>query len=38
LIWILSLFGIIAIAGLPSILVIAIIVGVLLYVLGGGGK
>jgi hypothetical protein len=38
LIWVLSLLGIIAIAGLPSILVIAIIVGVLLYVLGGGGR
>lgn len=36
LIWILSLLGIIAVAGLSSILVIAIIVGVLLYVLGGG--
>jgi hypothetical protein len=38
LIWILSLFGIIAIAGLSSILVIAIVVGVLLYVLSGGGR
>lgn len=38
LIWVLSLLGIIAIAGLPSILVIAIIVGVLLYVLSGGGR
>ena len=38
LIWVLSILGIIAVAGLPSILVIAIIVGVLLYVLGGGGR
>lgn len=38
LIWILSLLGIIAVAGLPSILVIAIIVGVLLYILSGGGS
>ena len=38
LIWILSLLGVIAVSGLSSILVIAIIVGVLLYVLGGGGR
>ena len=38
LIWVLSLLGVIAIAGLSSILVIAIIVGVLLYVLSGGGR
>lgn len=38
LIWILSILGIIAVAGLSSILVIAIIVGVLLYVLSGGGR
>lgn len=38
LVWILSLLGIIAVAGLSSILVIAIIVGVLLYVLSGGGR
>jgi hypothetical protein len=38
LIWILSLLGVIAVAGLSSILVIAIIVGVLLYVLSGGGN
>jgi len=36
LIWLLSSLGIIAIAGLSNILVIAIIVGVLLYVLSGG--
>jgi hypothetical protein len=36
LIWLLSSLGIIAIAGLSNILVIAIIVGVLLYILGGG--
>jgi hypothetical protein len=38
LIWVLSLLGIIAIAGLSNILIIAIIVGVLLYLLGGGGR
>lgn len=38
LIWILASLGIIAIAGLSNILVIAIIVGVLLYILGGGGS
>jgi hypothetical protein len=38
LIWVLSLLGIIAIAGLSNILVIAIIVGVLLYLIGGGGR
>jgi hypothetical protein len=38
LIWVLSILGIIAVAGLSNILIIAIIVGVLLYVLGGGGK
>jgi hypothetical protein len=38
LIWILASLGIIAIAGLSNILVIAIIVGVLLYILSGGGK
>ena len=38
LIWVLSLLGVIAVAGLSSILVIAIIVGVLLYVLSGGGN
>ena len=38
LVWILSLLGVIAVAGLSSILVIAIIVGVLLYVLSGGGR
>lgn len=38
LIWILALLGIIAVAGLSNILVIAIIVGVLLYILGGGGR
>ncbi|HTK03708.1 MAG TPA: hypothetical protein VL401_03005 [Alphaproteobacteria bacterium] len=36
LIWILSLLGVIAVAGLSSILVIAIIIGVLLYILSGG--
>lgn len=35
LLWLLSLLGIIAIAGLSSILVISIIVGVLLYILSG---
>ena len=38
LIWILASLGIIAIAGLSNILVIAIIVGVLLYVISGGGR
>jgi len=38
LLWILSLLGIVFVAGLTSILVIAIIVGVLLYVLGGGAR
>ena len=38
LIWVLSLLGIIAIAGLSNILVIAVIVGVLLYALSGGGR
>jgi hypothetical protein len=38
LIWVLASLGIIAIAGLANILVIAIIVGVLLYVIGGGGN
>jgi hypothetical protein len=38
LIWILSTLGVIVIAGLSNILVIAIIVGVLLYILGGGGR
>ncbi|HKC05011.1 MAG TPA: hypothetical protein VKC54_04015 [Patescibacteria group bacterium] len=38
LIWILSLLGIIAVAGLSNILVIAIIVGVLLYVISGGER
>jgi hypothetical protein len=38
LIWILSLLGVIAVTGLSSILVIAIIVGVLLYVITGGGR
>jgi hypothetical protein len=38
LLWILSLLGIIFVTGLSSILVIAIIVGVLLYVLGGGSN
>jgi hypothetical protein len=38
LIWILSLLGIIAIAGLSNILIIAIIVGVLLYIISGGGR
>jgi len=38
LIWVLSLLGIIAVTGLSSILVIAIIVGVLLYVLSGGSR
>jgi hypothetical protein len=38
LVWILSLLGVIAVAGLSSILVIAIIVGVLLYVISGGGR
>jgi hypothetical protein len=38
LIWVLSLLGVIAVTGLSSILVIAIIVGVLLYVITGGGK
>jgi hypothetical protein len=38
LIWILSLLGVIAVAGLSSILLIAIIVGVLLYILSGGGR
>jgi hypothetical protein len=38
LIWVLSSLGIIAVAGLSSILVIAIIVGVLLYVLSGAGR
>lgn len=38
LIWILSLLGVIAVAGLSSILVIAIIVGVLLYILSGAGR
>lgn len=38
LIWILSLLGIIAVAGLSNILVIAVIVGVLLYIISGGGK
>jgi hypothetical protein len=37
-VWVLSLFGIIAIAGLSNILVIAIIVGVLLFALSGGGQ
>jgi hypothetical protein len=36
LIWILSLLGVIVVAGLSSILVIAIIVGILLYLIGGG--
>jgi len=36
LIWILAALGIIAIAGLSNILVIAIIVGVFLYVISGG--
>ena len=38
LIWILSLLGVIAVAGLSSILIIAIVAGVLLYVLSGGGR
>jgi hypothetical protein len=38
LIWVLASLGIIAIAGLSNILVIAIIVGVLLYVISGGGR
>jgi hypothetical protein len=38
LIWVLSLLGVVAVAGLSSILVIAIIVGVLLYLLSGGGR
>ncbi len=38
LIWLLASLGIIAIAGLSNILVIAIIVGVLLYVISGGGN
>jgi hypothetical protein len=38
LIWVLASLGVIAIAGLSNILVIAIIVGVLLYVLGGRGS
>ena len=36
LIWVLSILGIIAIAGLPSMIVISIIVGILLYVISGG--
>lgn len=35
LLWILALFGIIAIAGLSNIIVLAIIVGVVLYMIGG---
>jgi hypothetical protein len=38
LIWVLSVLGIIVVAGLSNILIIAMIVGVLLYVLGGGGR
>jgi hypothetical protein len=38
LVWVLSLLGVIAVAGLSSILVIAIIVGVLLYILSGAGR
>jgi uncharacterized membrane protein YqjE len=38
LVWILSLLVIIAVAGFSSILVIAIIVGVLLYILSGAGR
>ena len=34
-IWVLSLLGFIAIAGLSSMLVIAVIVGLLLYLIGG---
>lgn len=38
LIWVLASLGIIAVAGLSNILVIAIIVGVLLYVISGRGN
>jgi hypothetical protein len=34
-IWLLSLFGIIAIAGLSNILIIAIIIGIGLYIIAG---
>lgn len=38
LVWVLASLGIIAVAGLSSMLVIAIIVGIVLYILSGGGK
>lgn len=38
LIWVLASLGIIAVAGLSSMLVIAIIVGIVLYILSGGGR
>lgn len=36
LVWVLASLGIIAVAGLSSMLVIAIIVGIVLYILSGG--